>query len=225
MNKIDITYRELLQGRMETPEDRLRFAVEFSQVDLLNLRPGDLLNLRDDLYLFVHGHPNERVFPGGISATESSGSIREFSSDDMRSLQAETYAALHSSATISGTSAALPISVHLSLSRNPSNWKKKNVLELLGSSRDCFLMILFHLLSQEPVNRIQACPGCNRIFYKAKRQKYCSRRCSNRVYMREYRSTENGKVAISDANHAQYSRRTKKRIGKPVKIARRPRRS
>ena len=88
MDEADNVYRELSQERMKTAEDRLRFAVEFSQIDLSNLRPGDLLNLRDDLCLFVHGHPSERVFPGGIWATEWNDSIREFSIEDLKNLQA-----------------------------------------------------------------------------------------------------------------------------------------
>lgn len=40
---------------METAQDRLAFAVRFAQMDLDRLRPGDWLNLRDDLVAFL-GH-------------------------------------------------------------------------------------------------------------------------------------------------------------------------
>jgi hypothetical protein len=211
--RADIPYRELPQGRMKTAEDRLRWAVEFCQSDVDHMRQGDILNLRDDLYLFLSGHPNERVFPGGISVFEIPAGdhmIREFSIEEIRQLQAEVQAVFRSAAIVSGERVALPINVCYTLMRDPQDWKRKVLIEVAGDSRDCFLTVLYHLLSQEPVNRLAMCPGCNLIFYRVKKQKYCSVKCGNKVYMREYRAIGGEK----DSNHKQYEKRKSAEVPK-----------
>jgi hypothetical protein len=215
----DNPYRELSEGRMRTAEDRLRWAVEFCQSDVERMRPGDILNARDDLYLFLHGHPNERVFPGGICAFETGGSIREFPLEEMKQLQAEGRAVFHSAAIVSGTKLALPVNVHYTLMRDPIDWKRKVVMEVAGDPRDCFLTVLYHLITQEKVNRLAMCPGCGLIFYRVKKKKYCSVRCGNKVYMREYRAIGGEK----DSNHKQYEKRKRARASKAAKVARKRR--
>jgi hypothetical protein len=203
-------------SRMKTVEDRLRFAIEFSQKDLEQIRPGDLMNLRDDLYLFAFTRE-----PGDIFATtdEEDADIRNLSIEDLKALQRETQIALihfaspspaHRVSLLSGSQ----ISVSLSLNRDD----QRKVLCVAGSPRDCFLMVLYLLLSKEPVGRIRICPGCSEVFYKVKKQKYCSRRCSNRVYMRQYRKTDNGKDEVSKSNKKAYEKRTEKRYGKKFKF-------
>jgi hypothetical protein len=211
---------ELSTDRMSTLEQRLRFAIEFSRMDLDTIRPGDSMNLREDLYLFAFAR--ERFVPGNVFAdSDEFGSIRELSIEDLKHLQIEARHALGECATVRVHTFSQPVTICLGISK--TRIIRRNVLHVAGNPRDCFLTVLYFLLSQEPVGRIRVCPGCGEIFYKVKKQKYCSRRCGNRAYMREYRSTENGKDKESKENHKAYEKRTKKRTGKTVKVARRPR--
>jgi hypothetical protein len=57
-----------------------------------------------------------------------------------------------------------------------------------GPAADCCVRILRWLLDQEPPGRLLACPACGRFFYRHKQQAFCSRRCGNRLGVRQYRA-------------------------------------
>lgn len=224
----DINYSDLPEDWMSTTEDRLRFAIRFCQEDFGKMRAGDQINLREELSFFMYGAPMSAAMatPNGVIAFDGSD-ISQLSNEEMSKLQKEVYEVLNSAASwgkkinprsIIKLDAPLPrhrISVDLEL--------RGDMIGVHGSSRDCLLFILYRLLVQEPgiVRRISLCPGCGRIFYKIKRQKYCSQSCSNRMYMQEYRAKKSDK--ISEVNHKQYEKRTKARIGSAVKVGRRKR--
>src|SRR5262245_52193143 len=88
----------LRRGHMDKPtitaSERLQFAIRFAfRTDLNNLRPGDLLNLRDDLAIFLgckSGQSDTLRGKGGIVATPLAHPLpAEFSEADFRSLQEE----------------------------------------------------------------------------------------------------------------------------------------
>jgi hypothetical protein len=205
------------------------------------MRPGDLLNLREDLGFFMYGHPASGAArtPGGIMSFDDF-TLTDASIDTLRELQKEVYSLLNSAASwgkqINPHSVLKPAwdrteertrlidDFHLPIHHiNVGLELRGDLMAVHGSSRDCFLFILYHLVTQEPgtVKRIELCPGCGQIFYKIKRQKYCSQRCSNRTYMQQYRATNGDE--ISESNHKQYEKRAKAKTGKSVKIGRRPR--
>lgn len=222
----DINYSDLPEDWMSTIEDRLRFAIRFCQEDLNRMRAGDQINLREELSFFMYGAPMSAsvATPSGVIAFDEI-EISQLSNEELSKLQKEVYEVLNCAASwgkaINPRSVIKPdsplprhhISVDLDL--------RQDLIGVHGSSRDCLLFILYRLLVQEPgtVRRISLCPGCGRIFYKIKRQKYCSQRCSNRMYMQEYRS-KNGEET-SEANHKQYEKRVKAKLGKTVKVGRR----
>lgn len=226
---IDINYSNLPDDWMSTTEDRLRFAIRFCQEDLSRMRTGDQINLREELSFFMYGPPMSAsvATPGGVIAFDGAD-INQTPTEELSALQKEVYEVLNSAASwgkainpksVIKLDAPLPrhhISVDLDL--------RQNLIGVHGSSRDCLLFILYRLLVQDPgtVQHISLCPGCGRIFYRIKRQKYCSQRCSNRMYMQQYRA-KNGEE-VSESNHKQYEKRTKAKIGKTVKVGRRPRR-
>jgi hypothetical protein len=151
---------------------------------------------------------------------------REMSMQELASLQSEMRSALWG--VLPGCAQGFEIKLSLSFKsvtiQNPQkNMENSPSVWVFGNTRDVALYELFTLLrDSEQISRIRLCPGCNHIFYKVKRQKYCSQRCTNRDYMRQYRSTQADK--LSESNHKQYEKRTKAKVGKTVKVGRRPRR-
>src|SRR2546421_7825825 len=85
---------------METTAERVQFVIRFAQTDLDTLRPGDWLNLRDDLKTFLGCNPAQRgtlADRGGILAFPLQHPLPdEFSEDDFRALQKEANVILQS---------------------------------------------------------------------------------------------------------------------------------
>ena len=208
--------------------DLLKFAVNFAQADLKAMRPGDKMNLRDDLYLFAHAIPyssNEdlEVKAGDVFLSRKIAA-REMSDEQLAKIQAEFFRILQ------GISMPAPRSRFAKVGTLPTldfcvgegDDKRAIIFAFSGDPRDVLLYRLIRLLeSSANTRRLQLCPECGRIFLKVKRQKYCSQKCANRAYMREYRAI-NGE---SDSNHKQYAKRKQKQAGKPVNVIRHPRRS
>lgn len=194
------------QQKAITPEDRLRFAVRFAQMDFDTLRAGDWLNLREDFIGFLMMTPGQpyittpvtsiatpetspEVFQplismGMVGIPDGESSPEDFSLNDFRALQADVRQWLSSlSYTQSPGEAwlppAIPLQGRVALSQPAS--------QVHAPLRDLFLWHLFLLLLQEPPDRIRCCPECETIFYRVKKQAYCSRTCGNRVTQRRWR--------------------------------------
>ena len=174
---------------METAADRIRFAVTFAQHDLDQYRAGDWLNLRDDLKAFlgygphaVKGTLGDRG--GGIIATPLEPPLpQDMSEADLKALQAEVrsllgpladYQALDRGRTgpIAGVFHTFPINVRYGF--------PGRIITAQGRTRDVTLLVLIHLLSRGDVSLIRRCPEDGRLFYRIRRQEYCSRACVNR---------------------------------------------
>ena len=69
--------------------------------------------------------------------------------------------------------------------KEKSTWETEMVPTTLG---DSFKYVAFHLLKRDPT-RIKACPECKTIFWAAKKldQKFCRKKCQNKVAMRRHR--------------------------------------
>ncbi len=98
-----------------------------------------------------------------------------------------------------------------------------NMLVIQGPPRDAFLFILYRLLNQEPIDRIQRCPGCATLFYRIGKQKYCSHTCANRAGVRRWRQNEAVKQAEAERAHNRYVKKMQPRIGKGTRVSRIPR--
>ena len=81
-----------------------------------------------------------------------------------------------------------------------------------------FLWILSHLLEQGPTDAIRQCPECETIFYRVRKQQYCTRRCVARASMRKWRQTETGKRYERSRGRARYEARVRQVHGKNVKV-------
>jgi len=74
---------------METAQDRLKFAVEFAEKDLRTLRPGDLLNMRDDLMAFLLGTSTIKEKGGILAMPLKPPFPQDYEVEDFEQLQLE----------------------------------------------------------------------------------------------------------------------------------------
>jgi hypothetical protein len=86
-----------------------------------------------------------------------------------------------------------------------------------GDLRNLFLVTLAFLLNQD-IAHVQRCPECGRVFYRVRKQRYCSRRCTNRTNMRKWRKTEKGRNGESKRNARRYVARLRRKIGPRAKV-------
>jgi hypothetical protein len=118
-----------------------------------------------------------------------------FSDEDFRALQRDVLnwlsALTHPSSPgeAQWVPPAIPLQVRVALTDGPS--------QVFGPARDVFLWHLFVLLQQEPLDRIRRCPECATIFYRVKKQAYCSRTCGNRVTQRRWRERQEASTSTT----------------------------
>src|SRR5262249_24204144 len=192
--------------------------VKFSQVDLDRLRPGDLLNLRDDLRNFLLPTVGEKVESPVLTPLEQP-LVTEYTQKDFKTLQREVYEYLDELDKTEPTSSH-DIRFRLS-SFKTEKWPA--VSFATGPVRDLVLLRLYLLLDLES-DRIGRCQAhdCNRIFYRKHKPKYCSSRCNGRHFMQMKRAEPENVKNESEQNHRRYKARVEKSRGKPTRVQRRP---
>ncbi len=205
---------------------RLKFAIRFAAMDLAALRPGDWLNLQDDLASFLgckRGQGELVSAKGAIRMTPLAHPLPyEYTESDFRTLQRETNTLLQSLAYEDMLSAEmLDIHAHVGIvSLPPTGW---TISVAQGGTRDMFLLYLWLLIREEGIGHIKRCPEpkCGAIFYRIKKQKYCSRTCTNRATVRAWRQHEEVKKNEREKAHQYYKDGRPKNTQKQVR--RRPR--
>jgi hypothetical protein len=216
-----------------TGSERLQLVIAFSRMNLDKLRPGDWINLKYDLKTFLGCNPERHYrFPStvGILATPLAHPLPdEYSEDDFRSLQKHARSMLQDA-----TQETLPVGPGIEpggymMFLRDSYGKWGHILAQ-GTTHDMFLLTLFFLISQEPSGRLKRCPECDAAFYRIKKQKYCSRICTNKVSMRSWlaqKEAEPGAEAKEVSRNKRHERyvaaQHKKNPTAKLKIARRPR--
>jgi len=120
-----------------------------------------------------------------LESAEDASQLPTWSPADVRAAQADTLAGLHSLTPGLGRlldpPPVLALSGKVSLSSSAPHVRVDAPLRML------LLWHLLWLLLAEPPDRIQQCPECETIFYRVKKQAYCSRACANRVTQRRWR--------------------------------------
>jgi len=206
--------------------ERLQFAIRFAQMDLEALRPGDWLNLRDDLEVFLgckRGQRRPLAAKGEILATPLARPLpSELSEDDFRALQGEVKAILQS-LVHEGFLSALKTELHGHFALARFSTGDFSVLTVHGATRDMCLLTLLYLLNQAPLGRIRRCPECGTIFYRIQKQQYCSRSCTNRANVRTWRQREEVKIHEQEKAHERYKDKRTAGRNSNVKVARKPR--
>jgi hypothetical protein len=198
-------------------QQRLEFAVKFAQTDFSTMREGDWLNLREDVADFIS--PQKRGIPPpgpyrGVLIPRREPLLN--SKTEAEALQTDVYGILSEVVSVreaesrSSASPRLgwPINVRLAVMPSlPPAPPRSVTLYVVGSPRDVFLERLFSLLRQEPSNRILRCKAldCDQIFYRVRKQRYCSPRCQSRDFMRQFRKSNGEKE--SERNHKRYKAR------------------
>lgn len=173
-------------------ESRVQWLLDFAYRDLKSMSPGDLLNLREDVKAFFGGAQNRAYRdPPAIVA----GAINEFlDTADARwfgRLQARARALLGPRFAPHDWSKpqALPLPVGITprFGFAVAGVKGWSVLMLTtkngkaaAESAVLFVLMLALALTNSG-DRIQLCPSCKeRLFWRARRQKYCSSKCRAR---------------------------------------------
>jgi hypothetical protein len=188
--------QELMTLRIE----RLHFAVRFAQMNLATLRAGDWLNLREDFLAFLG---QSRDPARWLTISDKGGLVtcaweeplpQNFSEQDFRALQKEVRTVLHAAAGDNMGEQPPIIGVKTELRVQPLDGRAFNpggyVTNIFGPTRDMFLFVLLDVLRHEPPDRILRCPECQTLFVRAYTQVYCSRRCTNRASIRNWRTRQ-----------------------------------
>jgi hypothetical protein len=211
---------------MNTSQERLEFAVDLAQRSPV---VNDLVKLRKKLTFFVGGDGYDRPVSGIATRAVTTPLPEDYSITDFETLRRDAYAILSDVVAGKGMDLHSPegFDVKVNLAATPLMSRKyRSIVFADGSTRDIFRFKLFLLLGQEPANRILRCkaPDCQNIFYRRRRKAFCSTRCTNRTFMREYRVRyPSYREAEKEEAHGRYSKRMKKIHGRGRKVARRPR--
>jgi hypothetical protein len=220
----------ILQGSigMEHPKvtvsERLQIAIRFAQANLNTLRPGDWLNLRNDLAIFLGckaGEQSQYPAAGGVmGGPDIHPEDDKFTEDAIRALQEEMRRLLQGAVDrIPLEAPAVPIQGLFSIMFSSQGTEKRIVG--YGPTRDMTLVTLLFLLDPEHLDRIRKCPECNSIFYRIAKQQYCSRPCTNRANLRNWRQREGVREEEREEAHRRYKEKQPKNTQKQV--TRRPR--
>jgi hypothetical protein len=193
---------------MTMANERLRWAVGFARRDLALCRAGDWLNLREELDGFIVGRIGEALdIP--LTITPMVGPlVQDYTEVGFRELQQKVRELLNGAAvTQAGGVAARATGVATSTIATVNlldgqRWAAvadasgRVLLSVTTSVSDGFLLKLSYLLLLAGANNVRRCPApnCGQIFWRVKRQLYCSRTCSTRVNMRAFldRKREDG---------------------------------
>jgi hypothetical protein len=225
-------------------KDRLPFAIRFASMDLDGIRQGDWINLEEDIVDFVGfrtGRTREEARKQarriGVSPWPWSGRfVLRRDKDTIRALQADVRGFLNAvmarhedlDAKQRGQQPECEVTpdipeIHLRLWLDWNQDQPEDVGLLMdGTLRDMFLHVLSLLLSQDMAH-MRRCPECQTIFYRVRKQRYCTRTCTNRANMRAFRQTAKGKELESDLNHERYKARVRRKTGPNAQVLKRPR--
>jgi hypothetical protein len=208
--------------KITAADDRLRFAVEFAQMDLAKLKTAAAWRtLQEDFDAFLEGRPEQptpvAAFGGIRTSRYGATPLAELASVPSRPRREEVLQQTQEYAKAlqltvrrflvsyldarrqreGGASTRTPLpgirlkedaTLRLFPVRIRKGWI--NVLEFWGP--DAFLVTLVFLLKQAGPDRLRRCPGCPRMFFRVRRQRYCSRRCMTRESVRAWRLRAKG---------------------------------
>jgi hypothetical protein len=172
-----------------TLDEQVSFILRFSQLDVLSLRPYELIQLRGQFAGFF-GRRGEDMTPGvrafGFMAIPLEQPLpQEFTKEQFTSLQKETLRLLREGG------GRVPISTEVLTISLPLQGGIPRFTQMIGATRDMFLLTCALLLVRpEIASRLRRCPApharppgqqCNKLFLRIKKQQYCSKTCANRV--------------------------------------------
>ena len=221
---------------MHTAKNQLRFLSDFSQMDLNSFRSGDWLNLHEDIVAFLGLVQVGDAYKLRSQVNESDPPVAVVMPTDLvpgKRLSRATIRAMQEAARdvlkLVVTARQRP-----DLFRGPRRtiqirydlvplFKSRSLLFVSGRAREVFVFMLHLVLSQQPSDKLKTCPQCDKIFLRVRRQRYCSRQCTNRANMRAFLARSQGRDATRRYARERYARKQRERLGENVRVA--PRRS
>ena len=217
---------------MYTYRKKIDWAIRFAGLNLEILRPGDRLNLKDELHeFFVLSHQTRLAVSTHVP-------VAEVAKDDpfwgeVQSLQNKVRGLLGGFVKTK-TSWGVPIP-EFELQKikvgpysgppvanpDPAVDKRKAQLSFSGPWQDMFILLLNLCLWQENVESLSTCPECGKVFLRNRRQVYCGRACVNRATVRAWRKSPKGKKKEGDRKKEAYRQQVRKRLGANVRVGKR----
>jgi hypothetical protein len=176
-------------------DDCLRFLVRFAVMDLHALRPGDWLNLQDDVDRFLE------AFERGVSGTpirlkfailtDPPPTLEAFQGI-MRALQPTIYHILDTVAVDLTPEGAVDVHCFLRVETLPVPQGEfvfcPGFRAVRGMFQDILLRHAQDLIVDSPIEKVAHCRECRTLFYRVRQQVHCSRACTNRVSKRRFRA-------------------------------------
>jgi hypothetical protein len=197
----------------------LEWAVSFALRDLDAIRPGDWLNLRDELTRFMGFREGQ---PSTLGYVALSRPIPAQASEDyIRELHAETTEMLDMVLALRDAGGPTTTTTRKrDLRETTVRWSAfalrsggPVVLQAMGDLKSLFRLRLLFLFAQEGANRLVRCPVCQRPFWKAGRKKYCSRACTNKAVFGAWLKSDKGRTrSTRAAKQARENRAYKRRL-------------
>jgi hypothetical protein len=221
--------------------DRLPFAIRFANLEVEELRRGDWYNLFDDVIDFVGFRTGRTLDEARLQARRVSVSpwpvsgnfSFKMNEDTIRTLHADVRQMLNGIMDMRENFDAQERGQRPEREARPQvpeihikywlYWRDQDEEATLfhdGSLRDLFLSTLVFLLARD-IAHLRRCPECQTIFYRVRKQRYCTRTCTNRANMRAFRQTAKGKELGSDLN--RYKARVRRKTGPNAQVLKRPR--
>lgn len=218
---------------MQTAEERVKFAVQFIQMDLDRLRAGDWLNLQEDLksFLFPEGvRRGWQIYPKDLPEEHSVDAIHVLRRDVEEILEVVVMFR-EKSTNEENEDGPVPklaflspqLSIRPALLLFPEQRPERLIILWDGLFRDAFLMQLIMSLMQLPLDTLRRCLECKKIFYRVRKQQYCTRPCVHRANMRAWRQSDAGKEYERERSHTRYKDRVQERLGANISVRRQPR--
>jgi len=219
---------------MHIASDKLQFAVRFVQMDLDRLRPGDWLNLREDLETFGYGTRAAETSPWGRALSDTvrirsnnlmGPAFNEMTPKEIHELQAEVRAFFDGYLPRNQELREKTLLGEGDFTTQRIRWafERRGLLTISGSVRDAVLLTLGLVLWALPPAPVLRCPECGALFYRVRKQQYCSRACVQRVSSRRWRQTAEGRQYEHQRSRRRYERKVKQQLSDKVQVGTRPR--
>jgi hypothetical protein len=199
-----------------TNAERIEWMVRFGTADLDFYRAGDWLNLVADIHSFLglgmgsdaleelHScyflspadELPETMPPGAVSADALKTRLRELQAD-LKTVMEFFVGTLvkKGGEPIAGTSltkiagrSGLMVRITLAYTASPTFGKV--YLNHAGPLRDCVLSVALELLHRGTSVPLARCPQCLKMFYRHRKQVFCSRTCTNREMAKRKREKD-----------------------------------
>lgn len=183
------TSTERLKAVGATDEEKLKWAVDFAQMEMNDLREWEILKLREELKTFI---TFGRVTSGKIHVWMKHPFLTEYQRDDFKTLSSEFWSIFRdlNREVVSGIKLGADIICHLITAAG------RVVASFQGSTRDMAIVKLIELLTHGSIERVKKCANedCSQFFFKVKRQKYHNRKCMLEAREKKIKKAARGKI-------------------------------